>query len=65
MMHAVRVTDEAKDILGISKFSYEHGGLALIDYLDVLRESRSVTSDSLNAYTQTWTHSPAQLCHRN
>jgi outer membrane protein, heavy metal efflux system len=46
--------DEAKDILDISKFSYEHGGLALIDYLDALRESRSITSDALNAYAQTW-----------
>jgi outer membrane protein, heavy metal efflux system len=46
--------DEAKDVLDISKFSYEHGGLALIDYLDALRESRSVTSDALNACSQTW-----------
>jgi cobalt-zinc-cadmium efflux system outer membrane protein len=46
--------DEAKDVLGIAQFSYEHGGLALIDYLDALRESRSVTSDALNAYSQTW-----------
>jgi cobalt-zinc-cadmium efflux system outer membrane protein len=46
--------DEAKDVLDISKFSYEHGGLALIDYLDALRESRSVSSDALNAYLQTW-----------
>jgi cobalt-zinc-cadmium efflux system outer membrane protein len=46
--------DEAKDVLDISKFSYEHGGLALIDYLDALRESRSVTSDALNSYSQTW-----------
>jgi cobalt-zinc-cadmium efflux system outer membrane protein len=46
--------DEAKDVLEISQFSYEHGGLALIDYLDALRESRSVTSDGLNAYSQTW-----------
>ena len=46
--------DEAKDILEISKFSYEHGGLALIDYLDALRDSRSVTTDALNAYAQTW-----------
>lgn len=46
--------DEAKDILDISKFSYEHGGLALIDYLDALRDSRSVTSDALNAYSLTW-----------
>jgi cobalt-zinc-cadmium efflux system outer membrane protein len=46
--------EEAKDILDISKFSYEHGGLALIDYLDALRESRSTTTDALNAYAQTW-----------
>jgi cobalt-zinc-cadmium efflux system outer membrane protein len=46
--------DEAKDVLDISQFSYEHGGLALIDYLDALRESRSVTSDALSAYAQTW-----------
>ncbi len=46
--------DEAKDILDISKFSYEHGGLALIDYLDALRESRSITSDALTSYAQTW-----------
>jgi outer membrane protein, heavy metal efflux system len=46
--------DEAKDVLDISKFSYEHGGLALIDYLDALRSARSVTSDALNAYAQTW-----------
>jgi len=46
--------DEAKDVLDISQFSYQHGGLALIDYLDALRESRSVTADALNAYAQTW-----------
>jgi outer membrane protein, heavy metal efflux system len=46
--------DEAKDVLDISKFSYEHGGLALIDYLDALRQSRSVTTDALTAYAQTW-----------
>ena len=46
--------DEAKDIVDISKFSYDHGGLALIDYLDALRDWRSVTSGALNAYSQTW-----------
>jgi len=46
--------DEAKDVLDISKFSYDHGGLALIDYLDALRDLRSVTSDALNSYSQTW-----------
>jgi cobalt-zinc-cadmium efflux system outer membrane protein len=46
--------DEAKDVLDIAQFSYQHGGLALIDYLDALRESRSVSSDALNAYATTW-----------
>src|ERR1700727_1273536 len=46
--------DEAKDVLEVSKFSYEHGALALIDYLDAVRESRSITADALNAYAQTW-----------
>ena len=46
--------DESKDVLDIARFSYEHGGLALIDYLDALRDSRSVTSDALTAYQQTW-----------
>jgi cobalt-zinc-cadmium efflux system outer membrane protein len=45
---------EAKDVLDIAKFSYEHGGLALIDYLDALRSSRSVASDALSSYGQTW-----------
>ncbi len=46
--------DEAKDILSIAQYSYEHGGLALIDYLDALRDARSSTSDALNAYMTTW-----------
>jgi cobalt-zinc-cadmium efflux system outer membrane protein len=45
---------EAKDILDIARFSYDHGGLALIDYLDALRESRASTAAALNAYQQTW-----------
>ena len=45
---------ESKDVLDIAQFAYEHGGLALIDYLDALRESRTVTSNALAAYTQTW-----------
>ena len=45
---------ESKDVLDIAQFSYEHGGLALIDYLDALRDSRSVNSDALSAYSQTW-----------
>jgi cobalt-zinc-cadmium efflux system outer membrane protein len=46
--------DEAKDVLDIAKFSYDHGGLALIDYLDALRDNRSVNADALSAYQQTW-----------
>ncbi len=46
--------DEAKDVLDIAQFSYQHGGLALIDYLDALRQSRSVSTDALNAYAATW-----------
>jgi cobalt-zinc-cadmium efflux system outer membrane protein len=45
---------ESKDVLDIAQFSYEHGGLALLDYLDALRESRSTASDALNAYAATW-----------
>jgi cobalt-zinc-cadmium efflux system outer membrane protein len=46
--------DESTDVLGIARFAFDHGGLALIDYLDALRDARSSTSDALNAYQQTW-----------
>ena len=46
--------DESIDVLSIARFAYDHGGLALIDYLDALRDARSSTSDALNAYAQTW-----------
>jgi len=46
--------DESRDVLSIAQFAFEHGGLALIDYLDALRDARSSTSDALNAYLQTW-----------
>lgn len=46
--------DESADVLSIARFAFDHGGLALIDYLDALREARSSTSDALNAYQQTW-----------
>ena len=46
--------DESRDVLSIAQFSFQHGGLALIDYLDALRDARSATSDALNAYTNTW-----------
>jgi cobalt-zinc-cadmium efflux system outer membrane protein len=46
--------DEAGDVLSIAQFAYDHGGLALIDYLDALRDSRSTTADALQAYAATW-----------
>jgi cobalt-zinc-cadmium efflux system outer membrane protein len=45
---------EAKDVLDIAEFSYQHGGLALVDFLDALRDYRSTSSDALNAYAATW-----------
>jgi len=46
--------DESHDVLSIAQFAFEHGGIALIDYLDALRDARSSTSDALNAYQQAW-----------
>jgi len=46
--------DESADVLTISRFAYDHGGLALIDYLDALREARTTTAAALNAYATTW-----------
>ena len=46
--------DESKDVLSIAQFAFEHGGIALIDYLDALRDARSTSLDALNAYQQTW-----------
>ena len=46
--------DESQDVLSIAQYAFEHGGLALIDYLDALREARSTTADALNAYQATW-----------
>lgn len=46
--------DEAGDVLNIAQFAYEHGGIALIDYLDALRDSRSTTAAALSAYANTW-----------
>ena len=46
--------DESSDVLSIARYAFDHGGLALIDYLDALRDARSSTSDALNAYAQTW-----------
>jgi cobalt-zinc-cadmium efflux system outer membrane protein len=46
--------DESHDVLSIAQYAFEHGGIALIDYLDSVRDARSSTSDALNAYQNTW-----------
>jgi cobalt-zinc-cadmium efflux system outer membrane protein len=46
--------DESTDVLSIAQFAFEHGGIALIDYLDALRDARTSTSNALSAYQQTW-----------
>jgi outer membrane protein, heavy metal efflux system len=46
--------DESHDVLSIAQYAFEHGGIALIDYLDALRDARSTTLNALNAYQQTW-----------
>ena len=46
--------DESKDVLSIAQFAYDHGGIALIDYLDALRESRTTAANALSSYAQTW-----------
>lgn len=46
--------DEAKDVLSIAQFAYEHGGLALLDYLNAIQDERTTTLNALNAYAQTW-----------
>jgi cobalt-zinc-cadmium efflux system outer membrane protein len=46
--------DEARDVLSIAQFAYEHGGIALLDYLNALQDDRTTTLNALNAYAQTW-----------
>jgi len=46
--------DESKDVLSIAQFAFEHGGIALIDYLDAVRDTRTTDSAALAAYQQTW-----------
>ena len=40
--YSTHYLDESKQTLDIAQFAYEHGGLALIDYLDALRASRAI-----------------------
>ncbi len=46
--------DEAKDVLSIAQFAYEHGGIALLDYLNALQDDRTTSLNALNSYAQTW-----------
>ncbi len=45
---------EAKDVLSIAEFAYNHGGIALLDYLSALQDDRTTSLNALNAYAQTW-----------
>jgi outer membrane protein, heavy metal efflux system len=45
---------EAKDVLAIAQFAYEHGGIALLDYLSALQDDRTTSLNALNSYAQTW-----------
>lgn len=46
--------DETRDVLTIAQFAFEHGGIALLDYLDAVRDTRTTNSAALAAYQQTW-----------
>jgi cobalt-zinc-cadmium efflux system outer membrane protein len=52
--YATHYLDESQDILQISQFAYEHGGLALIDYLDAIRDARTEDYSAVQAYNATW-----------
>jgi outer membrane protein, heavy metal efflux system len=45
---------EAKDVLSIAEFAYQHGGLALLDYLSAVQDDRTTSLNALNSYAQTW-----------
>jgi len=49
-----RYLDEANDVLSIAQFAFQHGGIALIDYLDAVRDTRTINNAALAAYQQTW-----------
>jgi cobalt-zinc-cadmium efflux system outer membrane protein len=46
--------NETTDVLSIAQFAFEHGGIALIDYLDAVRDTRTTNTAALTAYQQTW-----------
>ena len=45
---------EAKDVLSIAQFAYEHGGIALLDYLSAVQDDRVTSQNALNSYAATW-----------
>jgi cobalt-zinc-cadmium efflux system outer membrane protein len=45
---------EAKDVLSIAEFAYQHGGIALLDYLSAVQDDRTTSLNALNSYAQTW-----------
>jgi cobalt-zinc-cadmium efflux system outer membrane protein len=45
---------ETKDVLTIAQFAFEHGGIALIDYLDAVRDTEAINSAAISAFQQTW-----------
>jgi len=46
--------EEAKDVLSIAQFAFEHGGISLIDYIDAVRDTETINSAAISAYQQTW-----------
>jgi len=46
--------DEARRVRDNLEFSYRHGGVTLLDYLDALRDYRQVNLDALTANQQVW-----------
>ena len=45
---------ESKDVLSIAQFAYEHGGIALLDYLSAVQDDRTTNLNAINSYAQTW-----------
>jgi cobalt-zinc-cadmium efflux system outer membrane protein len=52
--YSTHYLDETKDVLSIAQYAFEHGGIALIDYLDAVRDTATVNSAALSAYQQMW-----------
>jgi outer membrane protein, heavy metal efflux system len=46
--------EEARDVLSIAEFAYQHGGLGLLDYLSAVQDNRTTSLNALNSYATTW-----------